>query len=243
MMRHLRKAALATGLLPLSLIAFNPAMAGDETKEAWRLFVTDQEAAAITVIDPANGSILDQFTTTGYVSHLVPSESGETVFAVQMDHDKVDVLKSGISFEGHGDHQDISIGDPSLLPVEIEGKRPVHAVMHDDEILIFFDGEGEARVFSENALIDGKDGFVPVKAAAPHHGVTVPMGDYYLMSAPNLSVEIEEGKLPPRFGLDVLDAKGEKIGDSAVCTGLHGEAYSAGHRGLRLQGRRDRGLS
>ena len=228
MMRHLRKTALATGLLPLSLIAFNPAMAGDETKEAWRLFVSDQEAAAVTVIDPADGSILDQFSTTGYVSHLVPSESGETVVAVQMDHDTVHVIKSGISMEGHGDHQDISVDAAALLPVKLEGKRPVHAVMHHDEILIFYDGEGEARVFSENALIEGTDDFFPVKAAAPHHGVTVPMGDYYLMSAPDLSVDVEEGKLPPRFGLDVLDTKGQKMGDSAVCTGLHGEAHSAG---------------
>jgi hypothetical protein len=100
--------------------------------------------------------------------------------------------------------------------------------MHDDMIVQFFDREGEARVYSEKGLLDGDTAYQAVKAAAPHHGVAVPMGDYFLISTPNTDVDIKEGELPPRLGLSILDRNGAKVGETAPCTGLHGEAYSAG---------------
>jgi hypothetical protein len=197
-------------------------LANDETKEAWRLFVSDQAEAKVTVLDASDGSVLDQFSTAGYVTHLVPSESGETLFAVQMDHDAVNVIKSGIALSGHGDHGDIEIGNPALLPVMLEGQRPVHAVVHGDEIVQFFDREGEARIYNEDALLEGNAEYEVVKTLAPHHGVAVPMGDYFLISAPELDVETKEGELPPRLGLSVLNKNGEQVGETAPCAGLHG---------------------
>lgn len=217
---------LAAGLL--SVLAATAAQAEDETRQAWRLFVTDQEQAKVSVIDPSDGSLLDTYATSGYVTHLVSSESGATVVAVQMDHDTVHMIKSGIRLTGHGDHADIEVGNPGLLPVELAGKRPVHAVMHGDAIIQFFDRDGEARAYSEKHLLEGNAAYETIKALAPHHGVAVPMGDYTLISSPNLAVETKQGDLPPRLGLDILDRSGGKVGDTAPCTGLHGEAYSAG---------------
>ena len=229
MLKHVRSAVLAASLLSISLVtATRPALADDETRQAWRLFVSDQAEASVTVIDPSKGAMLDKFATTGYVTHLVPSDSGKTLFVVQMDHDVVNVIKSGVELSGHGDHSDIAIEDAALLPIKLEGARPVHAVMHGNEILQFFDTEGEARVFSEKNLLEGKAEYQTIKAAAPHHGVAVPMGNYVLISEPDLEIETKEGELPPRLGLKVLDQKGGQVGEIATCTGLHGEASSAG---------------
>lgn len=226
MHKHVRSTGIAAGLV--SVLFATAAHAEDETREAWRLFVTDQEQAKVSVIDPADGTLIDTYATTGYVTHLVPSESGATLAAVQMDHDVVHVIKSGITLSGHGDHSDIEVGAPALLPVTLTGKRPVHAVMHGDEIVQFFDREGEARAYREKDLLEGDAAYEAVKATAPHHGVAVPMGDYFLISTPNLDVETKVGDLPPRLGLNVLDESGGQIGETAPCTGLHGEAYSAG---------------
>src|SRR5690606_23598220 len=49
-----------------------------------------------------------------------------------------------------------------------------------------------------------------------------------LISAPELTKEVKDGELPPRLGLKVLDGAGRQVGDVATCTGLHGEASSAG---------------
>lgn len=224
--KHLRSAGFTAGLLAVLLAG--TARADDETRQAWRLFVSDRDAGRVTAIDPSDGMVLGTFPTTGYVTHLVASESGRTVVAVQMDHDVVHVIGSGISLSGHGDHSDIEISEPGLLPVELAGKRPVHAVMHDDLIVQFFDREGEARAYEEAELLEGNTEYETIKAAAPHHGVAVPMGDYWLISAPDTDVETKEGELPPRLGLSILDGDGEQVGDTAPCTGLHGEAYSAG---------------
>lgn len=218
----------SVSLAALSLAGTLVGAHADDTVEAWRLFVSDQEAGKVTAIDVETGKTLGVFPLKGYATHLVPSDSGATVFAVQMDHDAVDVLKSGVHLTDHGEHKDVELEDPALLPVRQEGGRPVHAVMHGDEILQFFDRDGEARVLSEKALLEGKTEYDVVKVAAPHHGVAVPMGKYTLVSEPNLDVETKEGELPPRLGLKVLDAEGKQAGEVAACTGLHGEASSAG---------------
>ena len=226
MYRHIRIAGFAASLA--SILLASAAHGDDETRQAWRLFISDQEAARVTAVDPSDGTILATFPTTGYVTHLVASESGQTLAAVQMDHDVVNVIGSGIALSGHGDHSDIEVSQPALLPVALTGKRPVHAVMHDDLIVQFFDREGEARAYSEKGLLNGDTAYQAVKAVAPHHGVAVPMGDYFLISAPNTDADIKDGELPPRLGLSILDGNGDQVGETAPCTGLHGEASSAG---------------
>ncbi|XWN33597.1 MAG: hypothetical protein ROR55_11305 [Devosia sp.] len=223
-----RSAVVAAGALAIAFGTIGPALSADETKETWRLFVTDQAEGWVTVLDPSKGTVLDRFPTKGYVSHLKPTESGKTLFAVQMDHDAVHVIATGVVLSDDGDHKDISVKDASLLPTVIEGGRPIHAVMHDDKIIQFFDRDGEARVFDEATLLNGGNDYKTVQTSAPHHGVVVPMGDYFVMSEPNLEVETPEGKLPPRLGAKVVDGDGNQVGDVATCTGLHGEAQSAG---------------
>lgn len=205
-----------------------PAFANDETQEAWRLFVTDQEAGRVTALDASDGEVLGVFPTVGYVTHLTASSSGRMLFAVQMDHDAVHVIDSGIHLSDHGDHSDIEISAPRLLPVDLPGPRPVHSVPHGDEMVQFYDRDGEGRVYHEGALFEGDTTHETFRARAPVHGVAVPMGSYMLMAEPDLTVETPPGDLPPRFGLAVLDEGNNAVGDTAVCTGLHGEASSAG---------------
>ena len=228
MFKNIARAVMVSGAVLMPVFGASTAQAADETRQAWRLFVTDQKEGGVTVVDLEKKAVIDRFDTTGYVTHLVPSESGKTLAAVQMDHDAVAVIDSGIEVFSHGDHADIDIKNAALLPVGINGKRPVHAVPHDGAFYMFFDGEGVAKVFGEDDLLAGSATHGEVTATAPHHGVVVPMGDYYLMSEPNLEVETKPGSLPPRLGLKVVDHAGKQVGDVHTCTGLHGEAYSAG---------------
>ncbi|MET3587045.1 hypothetical protein ABID21_003167 [Pseudorhizobium tarimense] len=131
-----------------------------------------------------------------------------------MNADAVDVVATGATFSDHGEHSDIELEQPSHL-VQLEGRRPAHAVSHGDEVLQFFDLKGEARVFAEQALLQGKPNYDTVKAAAPHHGLVV-MNDYMLVSEPDLSQPVKEGELPPRLGLKVLDKAGQQAGDVAT---------------------------
>lgn len=208
------------------LMACSTAWAEGDTVEAWRLFVADHTQPVVRVIDFANGKELGRYDVTGYAA-LTASASGQTVFATQSDSDIVNVIKTGIVFSDHGEHRDLSVEEPALLPVTFEGKRPFHVVPHDDHAVLFYDRGGKAEIIDEAALLDGRSEVRAIDTTAPHHGVAVTMGRYTLVSVPDTKVEVKPDALPPRIGLRTLDADGKQVGEMATCTDLHGEATSA----------------
>jgi len=222
---HLGKPMRAAAVLALTALSPLPSFA-DEHKETWRLFVADHTQPVVRALDAANGNELSRFDLGGYAA-LSVSESGKTVFAVQGDKDTVQVIASGIALSDHGEHRDIEISDPKLLPGAITGKKPGHVVTHGDDVAIFYDRGGKLDLFQEGALLEGKGSAASIDTTAAHHGVAVPMGQHILVSVPNMTTEVKPDELPPRLGLRVVDREGKQVGDVATCTGLHGEASSA----------------
>ncbi|MCV9997783.1 zinc metallochaperone AztD [Pararhizobium sp. YC-54] len=215
----------AAAILALTALSPLPAFA-DDSKETWRLFVADHTQPVVRALDAASGSELGRFDLGGYAA-LSLSESGKTVFAVQGDKGTVQVIASGIALSDHGEHRDIDISDPKLLPAAITGKKPGHVVTHGDDVAIFYDRGGKVDMFQESALLAGKGQAASVDTTAAHHGVAVPMGKHILVSVPNMTTEVKPDELPPRLGLRVVDRSGKQLGDAATCTDLHGEAASA----------------
>ncbi|WEZ84020.1 zinc metallochaperone AztD [Rhizobium sp. 32-5/1] len=211
--------AAATVLSPLTTYA-------EEGKETWRLFVADHTKPVVRALDAKTGSELGRFDVTGYAA-LTASDTGRTVFAVQGDKDTVHVLSTGIALADHGEHRDIDVSEPKLLPGAITGQKPGHVVTHDDDIVVFYDRGGKADLFSESVLIDGRRDAGSIDTTAPHHGVAVPMGKNLLVSVPNMEATAKPDELPPRLGLRAVDRQGKQLGGIAPCTGLHGEAASA----------------
>ncbi len=216
-------AAVAAGLA----LAAQSAVAEDhETKETWRLFVADHTQPVVRAIDLESGKELGRYDIKGYAA-LTASASGRTVFAAQGEADVIHAISTGIDFSDHGEHRDLTVSDPALLPVTFEGKRPAHVVPHGDEVVLFYDKGGKAEIISEGALIDGKREVRTIDTTAPHHGVAVTMGKHVLVSVPDTKAEVKPDELPPRIGLRVLDENGRQLGEHTACTDLHGEATSA----------------
>jgi YVTN family beta-propeller protein len=222
---HLGKPMRAAAVLALTALSPLPAFADDQ-KETWRLFVADHTQPVVRALDAASGSELGRFDLGGYAA-LSLSDSGKTVFAVQGDKDTVQVIASGIALSDHGEHRDIEISDPKLLPGVITGKKPGHVVTHGDDVAVFYDRGGKVDLFQEGALLEGKGNAASIDTTAAHHGVAVPMGQHILVSVPNMTTEVKPDELPPRLGLRVVDRDGKQLGEVAICTGLHGEAASA----------------
>lgn len=198
----------------------------EEEKQTWRLFVADHTAPVARSFDAMTGRQIGEFGLKGYAA-LSASSSGRTVFAVQTEADTVQAIKSGVTLSDHGEHRDLELSEPELLPTAFDGKRPVHAVMHGDDVALFYDREGKARLLSEERLLAGEAAERTIDATAPHHGVAVPMGQSMLVSVPDTKTETKPDELPPRLGLRVLDASGGQIGEVEPCSALHGEALSA----------------
>ncbi|MDX3928960.1 MAG: zinc metallochaperone AztD [Shinella sp.] len=216
-------AAVAAGFA----LAASSALADDhETKEAWRLFVADHTQPVVRAIDLESGKELGRYDLKGYAA-LTASASGRTVFAAQGEADVIHAISTGIDFSDHGEHRDLKVSAPALLPVTFEGKRPAHVVPHGDEVVLFYDRGGKAEIIGEGALLDGKREVRTIDTTAPHHGVAVTMGKHVLVSVPDMKAEVKPDELPPRVGLRVLDDNGQQVGKVAACTGLHGEATSA----------------
>ena len=209
-------------------LAASSALADDdhETKEAWRLFVADHTQPVVRAIDMESGKELGRYDLKSYAA-LTASATGRTVFAVQGEADVIHAIGTGIDFSDHGEHRDLKVSDPALLPVTFEGKRPAHVVPHGEEAVLFYDRGDKAEIVDEDALLDGERKARTIDTTAPHHGVAVTMGKHVLVSVPDTKAEVKPDELPPRIGLRVLDENGAQVGEVAPCTDLHGEATSA----------------
>ncbi|WP_435929996.1 zinc metallochaperone AztD [Dryocola sp. BD613] len=192
----------------------------DEDVTAWRLFVADHDKPVVNVIDALDGDKIATFNVKG-PANLYRSESGATVFAIQGSAGVVSTIASGIAFHDHGDHADIDVEDPGLLKPELTGKKPGHFVERQGKIAQWFDGEDSTQILSERAVLEGKKEITRVNVIAPHHGVAVPYDNYVVISIPNPD---DASKRPT--GARVVDLEGKKVGEDALCPGLHGSAGS-----------------
>lgn len=204
-----RRLSLALGLTVVSGLAASADEGG-----TFRLIVADHTAPVVRVID-SDGAVTATFDIKGPAS-LARGPSGTIVYAIQSDADVVQAIDSGIVLSDHGDHADLKVNDPQLLDTAMTGKRPVHFIVHDGRIAVFYDGEGLARIYSER----GGEPRV-VETAAPHHGVAATVGDAVLVSIPHPE---DPSKLP--VGIRMLDESGAQIGEDHACPDLHGEAAS-----------------
>lgn len=201
--------------------AFAPAAWADEVTH-WRLFVADHTDPVVTVMDLDAEAPVAKFNLAAPAT-LYTTSSGAGVYAVQGKADRVSAIASGIAIDDHGDHGDIGVTAPVLLPDVVTGKRPVHFVEHDGRIAIFFDDEGRAALVDEKQWLSGSPTTTDLVATAPHHGVAAPVGGFTLLTRANAE---DPSALP--VGVDVFGADGKQLGDLHACPDLHGEATS-GH--------------
>lgn len=211
----MKKEILMIGVSALAAVAVAASARADET---WRYFIGDHEKAQISVIEKGHDPIVWDRLAGPARLHL--SEDGAFLFAVQRNKGRIDVAKTGVHVEDHGDHGDLHMDAPAWQGLFLTGSRPTHFVLHGDEIAAFMDGTGsvatvDLATFNEPFAVDY------YVSDAPHHGVAVPLHDYVLITSPNLD---EPGSLPSH--VQVLDRAGEQVGDLHECKALHGEASS-----------------
>lgn len=198
---------------------------GDVT--LFRLFVGDHAEGRVTVIDLGEPENRWSFEVTGQPK-LFPVAGGTVVAAVQSDDDAVHFLASGISFQDHGDHADISVSDPAAIEASLTGPRPFHLVDHDGKIVINYDRGGYAEVLDGAALARGEVAPRRFAQARAHHGFVAPLGGSWLSTVAS-DEEVPADASVPRLGLQAFDADGNATGELATCTAIHGEAFSGAY--------------
>jgi len=215
----------SVALLSLSMLgASAQAAEAAETTASWRLFVTDHAGPTITALDLDQPENTWTFELDG-PSRVYAPPSGETIVAVQMDHDSVAFIDSGIEMNRHDDHGEITVQDPTLIEATLSGDRPFHVVFHDGVMATNFDRGGYVEMVDLGSLRNGEVATERFDQNRPHHGFGAPIGDAIVSSVASAET-MEEDKLPPRIGLAAYERDGTLIGQVATCTDLHGEAFS-----------------
>jgi hypothetical protein len=182
---------------------------------AYRVVVADAKAPIVRVIDLDRGALLATYTLAG-PARLHRSAAGRYVYAVQEHPGQVAILDSGVVVESHGDHSDIQITKPRLLPGRLNGPRPSHLNRLGDIVAVFFDGDGSAQVIREQDFVDGRTRQVRrIETGASHHGVAKPIGRQLAITVPPA-----EAGLPNAIELRGADNKASHRID---CPRLHGE--------------------
>jgi hypothetical protein len=151
---------------------------------AYRVVVADAKTPVVRVIDLDHGALLATYTLAG-PARLHRSTAGRYVYAVQQQPGQVAIIDSGVAVESHGDHSDIHISKPRLLPGRLNGPRPSHLNRRGDIVAVFFDGDGTAQVIREQDFIEGRTRQVRrIETGAGHHGVAKPVGRQLAITVP-----------------------------------------------------------
>ena len=208
-----------------SLLALvSTAALADEDVTHFRVFVGDHAAAEVTAFDLAAPENRWRFATTGQAK-LFAVAGGAVVVAVQSDADVVHFLHSGITMDSHGDHSDIKVSAPTAFDTVLTGPRPFHLVDHDGKVVINHDKGGYADVLDGAALAKGQVAPVKFPQGQPHHGFVTPLGNVWLSTVAQ-PAPADGSPALPRPGVQAFTADGVPAGDLAICTGVHGEAFS-----------------
>lgn len=196
----------------------------EDNVTVYRVFVGDHKDGKITAFDLGKPDARWHFSTAGQ-SKLYSVNNGAGIVAVQSDNDTVQFIKSGISLQSHGDHQDIEVEDPALINATLEGPRPFHVIDHDGKIAVNFDKGGYAGIIDSAALSKGEIKTTNLKQARAHHGFVAPVGKTWVTTVAS-DAPVEGDAAPSRLGLQTVNLDGTPAGDIATCTGIHGEAFS-----------------
>lgn len=135
---------------------------------------------------------------------------------------RVDLIDLGLTMDSHGDHTDLTLSAPRLVPRVAEGPKPSHVLGGDGRLASFFDGDG-------SVIVVGERGASHLRANVPHHGLAYP---FLSADGPRLMMSHAAAAGARPGGVVLLDDTGKEVARNNDCPMLHGEAMSGRVIGL-----------
>ena len=181
-----------------------------------RIFVSDQDSPNYYVINPSDGT-LQTFEGNFPNGTVYRTPSGRFVAVINTNNNLVSFFDSGI--EDHEDHVHIK-GTPKWGLTKANANRPVHYYAHENDLIVFNDGDGTISHVKESELHEKSAGKI-ISVGVAHHGAPV------LFNNNTMAVTEKDGSvsgtLPER--VKIIDMEGNLLHESTIQTGgIHGEA-------------------
>jgi hypothetical protein len=181
-----------------------------------RLLVADEQASTLTQLTPFDGSTAS-FTTKYQLATLYPTASGRFAAVLYQSQNLVEMFDTGL--ESHDDHADVK-GTAKWATISATGPKPTHFKSHDEETLIFNDGDGTLSVADEDDFHSPGARFRTINAGlSAHHGAMA-----HLSNGTYAVTETQPGSTVPT-GVRIINSTGGLVHAAALQTGsLHGNA-------------------
>ncbi|CAH1668324.1 hypothetical protein [Chelatococcus asaccharovorans] len=187
MIRHDLSALLASTALAVAVTCAVPGvtLAHDHAVKRGRLVFADHEKPVVRVLDLDSGEVTHSFEMPKANPVFATAEDRRhVVIKTGDDAGTVRILDNGLTFESHGDHEDVDKGEVKLLDLTFKGDRPAHVVSENGWLAIFYDGlrpweaksNAKAYVMPLEGLGAAKPEVTEWKGPAPQHGIAIPLG-------------------------------------------------------------------
>ncbi|CAH1649937.1 MULTISPECIES: hypothetical protein [unclassified Chelatococcus] len=180
-------APLATTALAVAFACALPAgaFAHDHAAKRGRLVFADHEKPVVRVLDLDTGEVTHSFDLSRPNPVFATAEDRRhVVIKTGDDAGTVRILDNGLTFESHGDHEDVDKGEVKLLDLTFKGDRPAHVVSENDWLAVFYDGlrpweaksNAKAYLVPLDSLGETKPEVAEWLGPAPQHGIAIPLG-------------------------------------------------------------------
>ncbi len=200
-------------------VAPRPAEEAEPEDASPRLLVSDTTQPTVKVYDLATMTLISTLTVTG-PARLYTGDSGRYVVATQRDRDTTALIDSGLVPVVHGDHEHLEARAPSIVST-FAGPKPTHVVAHDNDIVVYNDGDGSASMLSERTPTAVR---LIASVYGAHHGVAFPTPEGLLTSLAGPG-----DPLPSGMSLVAMDGAVKMA--MPHCPRLHGEAAATNRLG------------
>ncbi len=181
-----------------------------------RLLVADEQASTLTQLTPFDGSTAS-FSAKYPLATLYPTASGRYAAVLYQSQNLVEMFDTGL--ESHDGHADVK-GTAKWATISATGPKPTHFKSHDEETLIFNDGDGTLSVADEDDFHTPGARFNTINAGlSAHHGAMAHLSnDTYAVT------ETQPGSTAPT-GVRIINENGGLVHAATLQTGsLHGNA-------------------
>ncbi|HEY7886509.1 MAG TPA: hypothetical protein VIC08_16290 [Cellvibrionaceae bacterium] len=195
-----------------------------------RLLINAADSQIVYVLDAEDGDIVAELSVPATPSALYPSPDYRFASVIARNDNWVSFINGGLSLEDHGDHQDLVVETPALMDFYLDGVRPTHYTLGEDQVAVFYDGNGElgepagVAVFTSATIASNGEPLL-LTLDTHQHGAAQARGEHLLATVRDPATE---STLPDRVGLyhqhgDHFDH--EKTFEE-TCPGLHGSAQT-----------------
>lgn len=195
-----------------------------------RLVITTADSPMVYVLDAEDGEVLAELIVPATPTAINASADYRYASVIARNDNWVSFIDGGLSLEDHGDHQDLVSETPAIMDFYLDGVRPSHYTLSEDQVAVFYDGNGDlgepagVAVFDSATIAD--NGMPAVLPLSTHqHGAAQARGEHLLATERDSATE---STLPDRVGLyhQHGDHYDHELTFEVTCPGLHGSAQN-----------------